>query len=193
MFSWQNVYAGVLQGPALGPLLFLIYINDPPDGLTSIGNIFADDTSLFSKVIVKNNSNSQLNSDLAKISKWAFQWKMSFNPDPNKQAIEVCVSNKRDKENYQPLQFNSTDVQITDSQKHLDLILDSKLNFNEYIESKITKCNKIIGLMKKLSLTLSRKSLLTIYKSFGRPNIDYADIIYDKPFKESLKKKIELV
>ena len=97
--SWQNVYAGVPQGSVLGPLLFLIYINDLPDELTSMCKIFADDTSLFSKVIDKNNSNSQLNSDLAKISKWAFQWKMSFNPDPNKQAMEVRFSNKRDKEN----------------------------------------------------------------------------------------------
>ena len=91
------------------------------------------------------------------------------------------------------MQFNSTDVQIADSQKHLGLILDSKLNFNEHIESKITKCNKIIGLMKKLSLILSRKSLLTIYKSFVRPNLDYADIIYEKPLTESLKRKIEMV
>ena len=91
------------------------------------------------------------------------------------------------------MQFNSSDVQIADSHKHLGLILDSKLNFNEHIESKITKCNKIIGLMKKLSLILSRKSLLTIYKSFVRPNLDYADIIYDKPLTESLKRKIEMV
>ena len=151
--------------------------------------IFADDTSFFSKAIDKNNSNSQLNSNLAKISKWAFQQKMSLNPDPNKQAIEVRFSNKDDKENYQPLKFNSSDVQIADNHKHLGLILDSKLNFNERIESKVTKCNKIIGLMKKLSLFLSRKSLLTIYKSVGRPNLDYADIIYDKPLNESLKKE----
>ena len=118
---------------------------------------------------------------------------MSFNPDPNKQAIEVCFSNKRDKENYQPLQFNSSDVQIADSHKHLGLILDSKLNFNEHTESKITSCNKIIGLMKIFSLIFSRKSLLTIYKSFVRPNLDYADIIYDKPLNESLKRNIEMV
>ena len=74
--SWQNVYAGVPQGSVLDPLLFLIYINDLPDEVTSMCKIFADDTSLFSKVIDKNDSNSQLNSDLAKISKWAFQWKM---------------------------------------------------------------------------------------------------------------------
>ena len=76
---------------------------------------------------------------------------MSFNPDPNKQAIEVCFSNKCDKENYPPLRFNNTNVQLADNQKHLGLILDSKLNFNEHVESKIGKCNRIIGLMKKIS------------------------------------------
>ena len=78
-----------------------------------------------------------------------FPTKNVFNLDPNKQAIKVRCSNKRDKENYPLLQFNNTDVLIADSQKHLGLILDSKLNFNEHIENKITKCNKIIGLMKK--------------------------------------------
>ena len=91
------------------------------------------------------------------------------------------------------MQFNSTDVQMADSHKHLGLILDSKLNFNEHIERKITKCNEIIGLMKKLSLILPWKSLLTIYKSFARPDLDYADIIYYKPLNESLKWKIEIV
>ena len=136
-------------------------------------------------------SNYQLNSNLGKISKWTLQWKISFNTDPNKQAIEVCFSIKREKENYPPLQFSSTEVQIADGQKHLGLILDSKLNFNERIESKITKCSKIIGLMKKLSLTLSRKSLLTICKYFV--NLDYAHIFYDKPLRESFKRKIEMV
>ena len=63
---------------------------------------------------------------------------MSFNPDPNKKAIEVCFSNKLDKGNYPPLYFNSTNVQVADSQKHLGLVLDFKLNFEEHIESKIT-------------------------------------------------------
>ena len=60
MSSWQNVYVGVPQGSVLGPLPFLIYINDLPDGLTSMCKAFADDTSLFSKVIDKNNLNPNL-------------------------------------------------------------------------------------------------------------------------------------
>ena len=62
---------------------------------------------------------------------------MFFNPDPNKQAIEVCFSNKRDKGNYPSLHFNITNVQGVGSQKHLGLVLDAKLNFNEHTECKI--------------------------------------------------------
>ena len=119
---------------------------------------------------------------------------MLFNPDHNKQAVEILFSKKRhEKDNYPPLNFNDNKVQTAISQKHLGLVLDSKLDFNEHISNKINKCNKIIGIMKKLSLFLSRKTLLTIYKSFVRPNLDYADIIYDKPFNESFEAKIEKI
>ena len=83
-----NVTADVSQGSVLGPLLFLIYINDLPDEITSSCKIFADDTSLFSKIENKSYSNFQLNEDWERISKWSFQWKMLFSPDPVKQGIE---------------------------------------------------------------------------------------------------------
>ena len=57
----------------------------------------------------------------------------------------------------------------------------------------MNKCNKIVGIMKRLSLILSRKYLLIKYKLFVRSNLDYADMIYDKPFNESLKRKIEMI
>ena len=69
--DWKKVNSGVPQGSVLGPLLFLIYINDLPDGITSICKIFADDTSLFSKVLDINESANKLNTDLEKITKWA--------------------------------------------------------------------------------------------------------------------------
>ena len=89
--------------------------------------------------------------------------------------------------------FNDDNVKTAVSQNDHGLVLDSKLNFNEHISNKINKCNKIIGIMKKLSLFLSRKTLLTIYKSFVRPNLDYAAINYDKPFSKSFKTKIEMI
>ena len=88
----RKIMPGIPQGSVLGPLLFLIYINDLPDRITSLCKIFADDTSLFSKVYDLHKSASNLNDDLEKISYWAYQWKMQFNPDPNKQANEVIFS-----------------------------------------------------------------------------------------------------
>ena len=118
---------------------------------------------------------------------------MLFNPVPSKQVIEIYFFHKRDNENYPLLVFNDTKVQLVNSKKHLGLILDSQLDFNKSIDNKINKCKKIIGTTKRLSLILSRKDLLTIYKSFVRPKLYYADKIYDKSFSESFKRKIEMV
>ena len=87
--------------------------------------------------------------------------------------------------------FNTVPVARTTCQKHLGLYLDEKLNFHDHINAKILKANKGIGIIKRLSNTLPRKSLLTIYKSFIRPHLDYCDIIYDQPNNESFCIKIE--
>ena len=110
--SWINIVSGVPQGSVLGPLLFLIYINDLPNGLVSMYKIFADDTSIFSKVFDKNSSENILNNDLSIISEWAFQWKMQFNPDPNKQANKVYFSRKSNAGVYLPVDLNNSPVQL---------------------------------------------------------------------------------
>ena len=78
-------------------------------------------------------------------------------------------------------------------QKHLGIVLNSKLNFNAHIDQKIKKCNKSIGLIRRLSITLPRNALLTIYKSFVRPHLNYGGILYDNPNKENLQNKSEKV
>ena len=81
---WRPVLVGVPQGSILAPLVFLIYINDLPNELKSNVKLFADDTSLFTIVKDKNESANIINNGFLQISKWTYNWKMLFNPDPNK-------------------------------------------------------------------------------------------------------------
>ena len=136
--EWRKINSGVPQGSVLGSLLFLIYVNDLSDGITSICKIFADDTSLFSKVQDINRSANELNCDLEKVSNWAYQWKMQFNPDPNKQANEVIFSRISNSNSfpYTPVKFNENNITKCSYQKHLGIVLDSKLNFNTHIDQK---------------------------------------------------------
>ena len=108
--TWVNVEAGVSQGSILGPLLFLIYVNDLPENLLSNPKLFADDTSLFSVIFDKDLSAKNLKDDSNRINNWAFQWKMSFNPDPNKQAQEVLFSRKIPESSQPSLIFNNNIV-----------------------------------------------------------------------------------
>ena len=191
--SWKPVLAGVPQGSILGPLLFLVYINDLPNGLKSNAKLFADDTSLFTIVKDRSVSANILNNDLQLISLWAYKWKMLFNPDPKKPAQEVLFSRKKQIQNHPTISLNNVQVERTTYQKHLGVILDEKLNFKEHVDSTISKVNKGVSLIKKLSHSLQRKSLVTIYKVFLRPLIDYGDIIYDQPNNESFCEKLESI
>ena len=176
--SWTNFNAGAPQGSILGPLLFLIYINDLPDGLSSNAKLFADDTSLFSVVHDINTSAIELNSGLRKSNDWAFQWKMTFNPDRSKQAQEIKFSRKLKKATHPHLLFNNNNVSQVNFQSWV--ILDVKLTFEEHLKNVFNKTNKTIGLLKKLSNLLPRQALVTIYKAFIRPHLDYGDVLYTK-------------
>ena len=92
--DWEPIFSGVRQGSVLGPLIFLIYINDLTDNITSNMKRSADDSSLFARVKDVNVIHDQLVADLDVITNWANQWKMKFNPDITKQAVEVIFSNK---------------------------------------------------------------------------------------------------
>ena len=110
-------------------------------------------------------------------NRWAYQWKMSFSPDPSKQPQEVIFGRKSKKEYHPPLTFNNN-VSETNSQKHLGAVLNNRLSFEDHLKMILNKVNKTIGLLRKLQNILPRSALLTICKSFIRLHLDYGDIIY---------------
>ena len=179
--EWGEIESGVPQGSVLGPLLFLIYINDLEKGIKSQINFFADDTSLFSIVQDPTVSAHELNNDLKLISRWAHQWKMSFNPDPTKQAVQVLFSRRIKKVDHPPIYFNDIEVKTVNEHKHLGLTLDSKLTFASHIDEKLKKARNGLGIIKSLSRYLSVKTLELIYKMYIRPHLDFCDVIYHLP------------
>ena len=164
-----------------------------PENLVSNPKLFVDDISLFSVIRNKHLSAQNLNEDLNMINHWDFQWKMSFNPDPSKQAQEVIFFRKLKKLIYPPLHFNNIAVTQSATQKHLGILLDVQLDFQGDLKNIYSKVNKTIGLLRKLHNALPRLPLLTIYKSFIRPHLDYGDIIYDQAYTALFHQKIESV
>ena len=119
----------------------------------------------------------------------AFQWKMSFNPDPTKQAQELIFSRKVQTTDHPPLFFNENVVPKTTLQKPLGMFLDGKLNFSEHLTTIFQKTNKTIGILRKLQTLLLRAPLITIYKSLISPHLDYGDMIFDQTFNMSFQQK----
>ena len=115
---------------------------------------------------------------------------MSFNPDPSKQALEIIFSRKKMKSSHPSVYFNNIPVNSTLVHKHLGMLLDDKLSYKHHPKFVFSKIRKTIGLLRKFQQILPRQSLITIYKSFIWPHLDYGDIVYDRAFNESFHKNI---
>ena len=175
--QWASISAGVPQGSVLGPLFFLVYINDLVENVDSDVKMFTDDTSLFSVVRDEATTPQQLNRDLERVRLWAWRWKMEFNPTKTE---EVIFSAKRIKPHHPNLFLGDIEVERKSEHKHLGLILDSKLNFQSHIREAIMKARRGIGIIRYLSRYVSRDVLDQVYKLYVRPHLDYRDIIYHR-------------
>ena len=175
--EWAKISAGVPQGSVLGPLFFLVYINDLIDNVNCDIKMFADDTSLFSCVDDPVKSALQLNEDLETVELWAWQWKMHFNAEKTEEVVFSC---KRFKPNHPPLLLGNSQVTQKMEHKHLGVILDSKLDFQSHTRQAILKARRGIGMIRYLSKYVSRNVLDQIYKLYVRPHLDYGDIIYHR-------------
>ena len=112
---------------------------------------------------------------------------MVFNPDPSKPTQEVLFSRKKQVQVHPTISLNNIQVEKAPYQRHLALVIKEKLNFEQNIDSAISKVNKGISIICRFRYRLPRKSLITTYKTFLRPRID---IIYDQPQNDSFSEKL---
>ena len=146
--------------------------------------MFADDTSLLSVTHDITIPENELINDLKKISDWVFQWNIIFNPKPSKQAQEVIFSGKSKKVSYLHLVFNNDNFSSSKSQRHLGILLDSKLTFEERYQTTLSKTSEDHD-----CYVSSKSTLIAIYETFVRLYLDYEDILYDQA---SFHKKIRI-
>ena len=173
---WGKIPAGVPQGAHLGPLLFLIYINDITENIKSNIKLFADDTSLY--VIIDGdavNATKQLNDDLTQISAWADNWLVKFNASKSK---ALTISLKKDKDTIElPLTFNNSLLDTVTKHKHLGIEINSNLTWKDHCKTICENASKKLNILATLKTLIDRKTLTTMYTSFVRPGLEYGSII----------------
>ena len=174
--NWADVEAGVPQGSVLGPLLFLIFINDIVHSINSFIRLFADDTSLYIIVDNPNEAAITLNTDLDKIYKWAEIWLVEFNP---LKTFTMTISRRLLSPPHPPLIFNNVQVQVTQSHKHLGLTFSSNCTWSEHIKLITRTAWQRLNMLRGLKFKLKRKSLEKLYIGFVRPLLEYSDTVWD--------------
>ena len=167
LFSdFKEVKAGFPQGSILGPLLFLVFINDIVNDMGSSVKLFADDTSLYLIVEDPVMAANLMDTDLDKIHHWANKWLVKFNPHKTE---ELIISRKTVTVHHPSVSKNNVEVKRVEFHKHLGLIFNHDCTWHEHITEITSKAWKRINILQALKFQLDRKSLQIMFLSFVRP------------------------
>ena len=170
------VVSGIPQGSILGPLLFIIFINDLPDCVQSICKIFADDT----KVYNSHKNYSILQNDLYKLLDWAREWDLNFNLS----KCHVLHMGKRNNKNVYYMDRDKTvKLDTTLSEKDVGVTFSTDLKFDIHIGNIVKKANQLTGLIKRSFLHLDQSMFRDLFKSIVRPHLEYANVIWHPLYK----------
>jgi len=179
------VLSGVPQGSILGPLLFLLYINDLPSVTSNcITALFADDSKCFTEIRSYNDCNL-LQNDLDKLVEWSNTWEMDFNASKCKVlTITRCHS---------PVQYcytiNGSPLEKVGVFKDLGVFIDETLSFNSQVDQLVLKCNKVCGFIKRsVGFKAPNVVKLRLYKALCLSILDYCSPVWSPQSKQNIKK-----
>jgi ribonucleases P/MRP protein subunit RPP40 len=164
--EWEDVISGVPQGSVLGPLLFLIYINDLDIGINSKLVKFADDTKL-GRGVSTDQEVEALKMDLQKMFEWSQDWQMLFNTDKCK-VIHMGRNNKE-----VVYKMGSHEIGKSVQEKDLGIIIDKSGKSSEQCIMAAKKANSILGMIKRNIKFKSKQVIVKLYKALVRPRLEY--------------------
>ena len=173
--DWSVTRGGVGQGSVLGPLLFLLMINDLPSHLHNKVRLFADDTSIIFSHNPSVDITDMINSDMTRLKQWADTWMIDLNPTKTKCMHVSFAHNTKVPSPF----FNNTPIEIVHSHKHLGLVLNDTATWKDHIDYLTKKTAKRIGILRSLKYRLSRAALRTIYITHIRSILEYCDVVWD--------------
>ena len=169
-----DVLSGVLQGTVLGPLLFLLFINDLPESTESDARLFADDCLLFRPI--RNNRDTQiLQNDLNSMEEWENRWQMAFHPE---KCVVIRVSNKRKPINAR-YTIHGHMLQEVDSSKYLGVTISKDLRWDDHINTITAKANRTLGFLRRNMRGCKSSARAAAYQGLVRPTLEYACSTWD--------------
>lgn len=181
--GWSNVKSGVPQGTILGPILFLIYINDLPNGVSSSVKLFADDTKIYRELSDVEGDALSLQSDLNRMSCWAKTWQMSFNPE----KCEVMrITHQRDL-SVPIYHLFGKPLKVVNKFKDLGIIMSNNLKWSEHVNTIVNKANRILGLIKRTVGPSNTVVFTLLYKALVRPILEYASPVWSPYLVKDIK------
>ena len=178
-----NVLSGVPQGTVLGPLFFLIYINDISEGLSKGTKIrlFADDSLLYRTIRTPQDAKI-LQKDLETLQLWESKWKMEFHPG---KCQKLKITNKSNSLDFQYF-IHGTPISETDSAKYLGVVIDSKLNWKEQYKNINLKCNKTLAFLRRNLGSCPRQIKSQCFTTLVRPSAEYASQVWDPHYQTDI-------